>query len=211
MKLSATWLQRFGPYIVLLLLAVAGYSPLTSGLYSLKNDDIAYFLPYRFNVVENLRNGFLPSWSPYVYQGFPLAGDMQSGAWNPLVWLLALFGRYDHTSLTIEIITYIFLAGTGMFRLLKELNTARNSALALAAAYMFCGFMLDSGQILCWVACAAILPFTYLYLARILRNPNGRNAAFFALANCMLIAAGYPAFFIINLCVCHRAYFTGDW
>lgn len=98
-------------YLILLSVTLIGFWPLVTGHFSVKNDDIIYFLPYRYNIVESIRNGYFPLWNPYLYMGLPVSGDMQSGVWNPVVWLLSLTGRYTLTSLHTEILIYLFLGG----------------------------------------------------------------------------------------------------
>ncbi|MEJ7739950.1 MAG: YfhO family protein [Chitinophagaceae bacterium] len=185
-------------YIGLLLITLTGYWPVSSGLFALKNDDIVYFLPYRYNIVESIRNGQFPLWSPYIYMGLPVSGDMQSGAWNPLVWILGLTGRYTLTTLHIELLAYIYLGGIGMFKLMATCGFNRIVCWTIAVAYMFSGFILDSGQILCWITCAGILPFTYLYFIRLLQLPTHSLAVKFAISIAFLFVGGYPFFFIAN-------------
>src|SRR6478672_3289306 len=83
--------------VFLVLLSIACYWPLSFGVFSAKNDNIVQFLPVRFQVSEAIRHGILPLWSPYMYLGYPIHGDMQGGAWNPVVWLRSVFGRYNIT------------------------------------------------------------------------------------------------------------------
>src|SRR5438067_8626389 len=100
-------------YFLILLLALVCYWPFTAGIFSAKNDNLIVILPFRYNISEAIRAGHLPLWSPYIYLGFPLHGDMQSGCWNPFVWFLSLFKTYDLTLLHIEILIYIYFAGLG--------------------------------------------------------------------------------------------------
>jgi hypothetical protein len=86
---------HYKKYGLLLVICLLAYWPLTFGVFSVKNDAIHYFLPYRFTISEAIRNGEMPFWSPYIYLGNPIYGDMQSGAWNPVVWFFSLIGRYD--------------------------------------------------------------------------------------------------------------------
>ena len=51
-------------YLLLLVIGLLAYWPLTLGIFSVKNDAIHYFLPYRFNISEAFRNGEFPFWSP---------------------------------------------------------------------------------------------------------------------------------------------------
>src|SRR5258705_10592120 len=184
-------------YLLLLVICLLAYWPLSFGLFSVKNDAIHYFLPYRFNISEAIRNGEFPFWSPYVYLGNPVYGDMQSGAWNPVVWLFSFIGRYDITLFHYENLLYIFLGGVGLYKLTNRLVAHSHTALLIAASYMLSGFML-SGQLINWLAAAAFLPFVIHYYLQTLRIASYSNAAKTGIALFFLLTAGYPSFFIIT-------------
>ena len=154
-----TWLLLCG-------ICLVGYWPVSSNLFSLKNDALVYFLPCRYFISESIQSGHLPLWSPYFYMGFPMHGDMQSGAWNPIVILISLFGKYNMTTLQFETLLYVFIAGIGMYKLLGIVGASHFSKLVVAVAYMFCGFIIDTGQITVWTGSAAFIPFVFLYYHR---------------------------------------------
>jgi len=197
MRLIIPWLNRvhYTNYLLLLVICLLAYWPLTFGIFSVKNDAIHYFLPYRFNISEALQNGEWPFWSPYIYLGYPLHGDLQSGAWNPIVWLFSFAGRYDLTLFHYENLLYIFLAGVGMYKLTNRLVQHSHTALLIAVSYMLSGFML-SGQLINWLAAAAFLPFVIHYYLQTLRSPSFNNAIKTGIALFFLFTAGYPSFFI---------------
>lgn len=172
--------------------------PLTFGVFSVKNDAIHYFLPYRFQVSEALRNGEWPFWSPYLFMGFPVYGDMQSGAWNPVVWLFSLIGRYDATLFHFENLLYVFLGGMGMHKLVFYKVRHAYTALLVGGAYMLSGFML-SGQLINWLAAAAFIPFILLYYMRATSGGRKWDAVKSGFAMYMLLVAGYPSFFILMI------------
>jgi hypothetical protein len=184
-------------YLLLLVICLLAYWPLTFGLFSVKNDAIHYFLPYRFNISEAIRHGEWPFWSPYVYLGNPVYGDMQSGAWNPVVWFFSILGRYDLSLFHYENLLYIFLGGVGMYKLTNRLVQHSHTALLIAASYMLSGFML-SGQLINWLAAAAFFPFVIHYYLQTLRIASFSNAAKTGIALFFLLTAGYPSFFIIT-------------
>ncbi len=184
-------------YLLLLVICLLAYWPLTFGLFSVKNDAIHYFLPYRFNISEAIRHGEFPFWSPYVYLGNPVYGDMQSGAWNPIVWFFSFLGRYDLSLFHYENLLYIFLGGVGMYKLTNRLFAHSHTALLIATSYMLSGFML-SGQLINWLAAAAFLPFVFHYYLQTLRIASFSNAAKTGIALFFLLTAGYPSFFIIT-------------
>jgi hypothetical protein len=185
--------------LLLLLFTLACYWPLTFGIFSPKNDNITQFLPVRFHVSEALRTGHLPLWSPYIYLGYPIHGDMQGGAWNPVVWLLSIFGRYNVTSIRFEILYYIFIAALGMYRLMSAIKLAPILCFTGAAVYLTCGFITDvGGSNLPFLAAAAYTPFVFAYYYQFLITPTWNNTFKSAICLTLLLVSGYPSFFICN-------------
>lgn len=196
-KISTFFLAR-KQYLLLLLITLIAYWPLTFHIFSLKNDALVYFLPYRYHISEAIQNGHSPWWNPYLYTGLPLHSDIQSGVWNPVVMFISLFTRYNLTVLQWELLFYLFIAATGMYKLVKEFGNGKTTALIAATAYLCCGFMTDSGSIIPWITSAAYLPFVFLYFYRLLNNPGLKTALKLSLALSLLLTAGYPSFFIYS-------------
>jgi len=203
-KISTFFLTR-KQYLLLLLITLIAYWPLTFKLFSLKNDALVYFLPYRYHISEAIQNGHFPWWNPYLYTGLPLHSDIQSGVWNPVVMFISIFTRYNLAVLQWELLFYLFIAAAGMYKLVKEFNNNTAAAIIAATAYLCCGFMTDSGSIIPWITSAAYLPFVFLYFYRLLNNPVLKTALKLSLALSLLLTAGYPSFFIY----CLYILFTG--
>jgi hypothetical protein len=168
------------------------------GLLTLKNDAVVYFLPYRYHISESIQNGFFPYWNPYIYMGFPLHGDMQSGAWNPFVWLFSLLGTYNMRTLQWETLLYIYIAGIGMYKLLSAFAFHEKTKWLLAIAYLCSGFITDTGQFIVWTASAAFVPFVLLYYYRLLQEQRTADALKTAIALALLLLCGYPSFLIFT-------------
>ena len=92
--------QKAKDLLLLLLVAVVIYWPVSFMVLSLKNDAINYFLAVRDNLSEAIHEGFSPWWSTYINLGYPLHGDMQSGVWNPFVLLLSAIRNMIFTGCT---------------------------------------------------------------------------------------------------------------
>jgi len=122
---------------------------------------------------------------------------MQSGAWNPIVWIFSMFGRYDLTLFHFENLLYIFLAGLGMYKLTKQWIQHSKTAFLIACSYMLSGFLL-SGQLINWLAAAAFIPFVIHYYLLTLKNAGNFNAIKTAIALYFLLTAGYPSFFVMT-------------
>ena len=190
--------SRIFPYLVLALFTLIAYWPISLNIFSLKNDAIVYFLPYRYNISYAIQQGDFPFWSPYLYMGFPLHADMQSGAWNPIVLLISLFSTYNMTLLQAETLLYIFIAGVGMYKLLGEFVANKHARLLFALIYMTSGFIIDSGQFIVWIASAAFVPFVFLYYYRMLKQNQLIDVFKCSIALFFLFTAGYPSFVIFS-------------
>ncbi len=188
-------------WLVLLACCLIGYWPLSSSLFILKNDAYVYFLPNRFLISDAIRHGHFPWWTPYLQMGHPLHGDMQSGAWNPLVWLISLVTRYNMTALHAETLLYILIGGVGMHKLTGISGAGLPARLLAGLAFMFSGFVIDTAQITVWTGSAAFLPWVFYYLHNLLFHQEGLMKAGLkgGLSLYLLLVAGYPSFLIMSL------------
>jgi hypothetical protein len=183
-------------------LGIIAYWPVSFHIFSLKNDAINFFLPVRWQISEAISNGHYPFWSPWLNLGYPLHGDMQSGAWNPFVWIFSLFGPYTLYTLQLETILYVVLSGCGMYGLLKYFHIGRHANLMCSVAYMLSGFNIDSSQFLVWVAGAAFLPFIVLFFHKTLKEKTIRNAILTGFFFFLMFVCAYPAYFILTFYLC---------
>ncbi len=182
-------------YLLLLVICLLAYWPLSFSVFSLKNDALIYFLPYRYHISEAIQNGEFPWWNPYLYTGLPLHSDIQSGTWNPVVLLLSCFTRYNMTVLQWELLFYLFIGAAGFYKLAKQAGGSPQVSLLAAIIYMCCGFMTDSVSIVPWITSAAYLPFVFCYAWQLLKTPATGTAFKLACALVLLLTAGYPSFF----------------
>ena len=68
-------------------------------------DAVFWFYPaYQF-VAEQLRQGRLPLWNPYLYGGTPLFAQWQAGALDPLNWIF-LLGLTERTLTLAQQLTF---------------------------------------------------------------------------------------------------------
>ncbi len=190
--------RNYQAYFFILLFAILAYWPMSLMIFSAKNDAIHYFLAMRYNTSEAIQHGIFPAWGPYINLGYPLHGDIQSGVWNPLVFLMSLVRQYDIYWLHTEIILINVIAGIGMYRLLQFLDLEKKTSLIIAVAYMLNGYMTDSGQFLNWLYAGAILPFLIQYAIKAFRAYHLRDAFALGFSYSMMLLCGYPADSILS-------------
>src|SRR5437773_9434794 len=63
---------------------------------------------------------------------------------------------------------------------------------------MCCGFIIDSGSFIPWIASAAYLPFVFLFFLKTIQYPALINALKLAVSSSLLFLAGYLSFFIFS-------------
>ncbi len=182
-------------YLLLLgFFVAAAYFPVFFHLFSLKNDALVYFLPIRYQVSSAIQEGNFPWWSDNIYLGTPLYSDIQSGSWNPLVWILSLFGKYNMSVLETELSIYLLAAAAGMYKLAGRFTGSQLIRLIIGLSYACSGFMTDSGSFIPWMNAAAVLPFIFFYFIRLLEKPGIQNTIPFTFSAFLLLTAGYPSF-----------------
>lgn len=187
----------FVSLIILLFCCLISYWPLSTGLFSLKNDIVVYFLPVRFQISEMFHQGQFPFWTPYINLGHPLYTDMQSGVWNPIVWFFSLFGSYTMRTIQLELLLYIYLSGVSMFFLLRHFKINCTANLIIAISFMLCGFISDTTQTLYWISGMAFLPLVFLYFLKVLEEKTFSATLLFGFCTYLLFATAYPGEFII--------------
>jgi hypothetical protein len=185
------------PYLLLIIIAIAGYFQVSFFQNTLKWDVMDQYYPWRMFVVQCLRNGIMPFWNPYEQLGYPMHADPQSGVWYPLVWIFALFGDYTLYSVQAEYILHIALGGIGMMLLLQRFHVQRSIAFMLSIAYMFCGLFIGNAQHLTFVIAACWMPYVLLAFKNMAEHNHWRYALHFSLFGYLLVSGGYPAFSII--------------
>ena len=182
--------------LLLVIVTIIAYLPVSTFIFSLKNDSLVQYLPYRYHLSESIQHGYFPFWSPYLYTGFPIHADMQGMTWNPIVLIISIFTRYNMSVLEFEVIIYLILAAIGMYSLLKSFSLSRIICIVGGISYMSCGFITGSASVIPWLSSAAFIPFVLKYLKKFLEKPRLKSSLSFSISLSLLFLCGYPTFFI---------------
>lgn len=185
-------------YLILTTFAIIVYWPISFNVFSLKNDAISYFLPWRYHVSESIQNGYFPFWSPYLHTGLPLHADIQSGVWNPIVFIVSCITTYNMSILQWETLLYIILGGIGFFKLCRFFSFDRRTSLFVSTAYICNGFIIDSASFIPWITSAAYIPYVLFYFLNLTRSPNWTTCLKLSISLFLLFTAGYTSFFILT-------------
>lgn len=142
--------------------------------------DLAPFLfpNYRF-AAEQLRQGVIPLWNPYLYAGVPFAADIQNGLFYPINLLLFLAApevTFEH--LQWLAVFHFWLAGLAMYLCLRLAGGVRPlAAFAGALAFEFSDLFIVHLGNLNMIAVAAWLPLVFLLFQQAIARRAARLAA----------------------------------
>src|SRR6186997_2420368 len=120
------------------LVLIVAFLPVTSFLFFMKNDAFYGYFPPKFFLSESIHAGYLPLWNPYINFGIPQYGDMSSGYWSPITWLIASTVGYNAYTLTIELLFYILIGGIGLYKLAGFWQLDNRVRAIAAIAFMCC-------------------------------------------------------------------------
>lgn len=186
-------IKTFGFFLLLTFIA---YLPVTSFLFALKNDAFTGYFPPKFFMSESIHAGYLPLWNPYINYGLPQYGDMSSGFWSPVTWLVASTIGYNAYSFTIEEVFYLFMAGMGMYYLTSCWGLKNKTRLIAGIAYMCSGYMVGHLQHFNWIAGAAFLPWCLYTYLNALKNTHAINLLKLALTFSLFFSSAHPGLII---------------
>ncbi len=156
---------------------------------ALLSDVYSHNIPWKFAVRDSYRRGEAPLWNPGLFAGDILAAAAQPAAYDPLLLLSFLLPLAN--SLTFLATLTFFIAGIGMYLLLRDLRVSEIPSLAGAAAWMFSLF---NAFWIEWAlgATTVWLPLLLLGVRRVVRERSLKAASLLTFAFVMMLLAGHP-------------------
>lgn len=192
------------PYIKVILglvvFVLIAYLPVSSFQFCLKNDAFSGYFPPKFFMSEAIKQGMLPLWNPYINFGIPQYGDMSSGFWSPITWLIASTVGYNAYSFTIELLGYIVLGGVGMYKLLSIWQLQPIVKYIAALSFICCGYNIGNLQHFNWVSGAAWLPWCLWSYVFFLQKCNVYHALQAAFILYLFVASAHPG---LSIAMCY--------
>jgi len=171
-------------------------------------DILLYFYPYRDYAAAALREGRIPLWNPYIFNGVPFLANPQAAVLYPLHWPLSWLSVTKQIYWSAAI--HSWLLGYGGYWLVRRYGQsswpALVTALLLAGSGFYGGLIGHINQ----MNGAAWLPWALLVLLRLKGQPPERMArsaierfagpmASFALLVTLMLFAGHTQTVYINL------------
>lgn len=184
---------KLKPYLLLLVVVLIAFLPVSSFYFGMKNDAFSDNFPNKFFFTEAIHSGFLPLWNPYLNFGFPIYADPGFAFWNPITWFFGAVVGYNAYTFTIEVLLYLYIAGVTMYHLGRYLHFNFHIAIAIASMYMCSGFFTGELQHINFLTGAAFLPLLLQQFLVLNDRPNYKNALLTSIAYYFVFACGHPA------------------
>jgi hypothetical protein len=166
--LAAAW-RKFAflavPLILLASVAAFYAIPLISSNASIQWDAADVHYPLQKYFSDRLSSGRLPFWTPYLFSGYPLLANPETGAWYPLNWPFFIAGITPR-SIEFELALNAFVACLGAYFFLARVVTRREAAILGAFAYALSGFFAAQSSHLVVFQAAAWFPWLLLAYRR---------------------------------------------
>jgi hypothetical protein len=154
------------------------------------HDTLDFYLPFRAEAVERLREGDLPLWEPYAGGGTPLTAVTHIGFWSPFnlpylllpLWLAPAYSR----------LLVIVVAASFTYLLLRHWKVARASSGLGGLVYATSGFLSlwfnwPQSQV------AALIPALFWASLRFGDKPRVGRGLLVSLFVCWMAIEGFPA------------------
>lgn len=186
--------RRKGIVIVLLIIIIA-YGLLLVR-FSLRNDQMNYFLPVRMFMSDAFNLHEFMLWNPFIGGSYPLHVDMQGPVWNPFTVLLSFLFDYNATLLSIEFLVYYLLGAVGCFYFAGNFTRHVNSRIVIAVCYGCSGFATSIPEFMSWVGSLAFLPWAIHFFYLLLTKREPASVPGLAISMWLLLVCGYPSFLI---------------
>jgi hypothetical protein len=145
-------------------------------------DPVRQQIPWRYEVIDQLKNGVFPLWNPYNFAGTPLLANIQSAVFYPLNVLFFIFSF--PLAWSIYIYLSLILGFLFMFLYLRNLKLKNYASLFGSIVFALCGFNIA------WLE-NGVLTHTLLWLPLILWSIDRKKYTCFLLALFSSFMAGH--------------------
>ena len=157
---------------------------------------------------RHIRAGILPLWDPSVNCGFPLFAEGQAGPLYPFNWLTSLLPT--HWGLSLNIVLHLWLAGAGMYALLRLWRARPEAALTGGLAYALSGYMVVRAMSPNFINACAWLPVLLLFVALYVEQGRLRYLVLASGIVALQMLVGHPQAAVYGILLCVGYILYGD-
>jgi len=184
---------RYLPFIIFLILALIYFAPFLSGRKMMYGSDwlLGGYSKRVWSTHYILEHKEIPMWFPHIFGGCPTVAAFFGDIFSPHTLLFLIFPV--HTVWAYLFVTYIFLAGVGLYLFLKEMKLGFYPALFGGLAYMFSGSLISTTYAghLGRLISVALLPLMLLFVHKGVKRQKFWFFIFFSGITALSFLAGH--------------------
>lgn len=169
-----------------------------NGLVFYESDTIVYYYPILTELRRSLLSGTLPLWTPYIYGGFPLFADGESGALYPVNLVLLLLMPPEGALLWLGPVR-LAMASFFMFLFVRSIGLGRLGALVAGLVFAFGGFTIAQLHHVNLSNGAVWLPLILLFVERTVQREGAARLRALLLAGVAFAVQGLALHVQISL------------
>lgn len=185
-------------YIILLLVVMLGYYPLTFSVYGIGHDFLNCWTPWRYFISSSIENGYFPWWNPYQQMGYPIHADLQGPLWYPENLMAAFLGIQSIGYLLKIHVLHVWLGAIAMLELAKFFKASVSAAVLVAIMYAFSGFYMGHSMHQFAIYSASWIPFLLLFWLKLLETGKVKYVIYGAFVMLLNLTGGNHTFSIIS-------------
>jgi hypothetical protein len=150
------------------------------------------FFPTMWYTGELWRNGFLPLWNPFLFNGYPMFADPQNQTFYPVNLLISFVAHFSAKVVYLQLVLHFILAGIFMYLFSGFYVRNTTGRLVAAFVYMFSGFMINHCGHLTMLNSVVWLPLILFFLEKGWREHSLSYFFPAGLSIASLVFAGHP-------------------
>ncbi|MBL7128087.1 MAG: hypothetical protein ISS16_03795 [Ignavibacteria bacterium] len=177
------------------------------------NDLLYLYFPVRFLYSEALKAGELLQWTPYIFSGYPVFAEGQSGFLYPFNFITCYLLN-PIQAMNWFIIFHAMLAGMGVYFFVKLISGSGWNSIPAAVAASVCGSITNGHtRHLNILAVIALTPWLFLFAEMYARKFRVSSAMLFGSVLGLMLLTNHPQFsficgFLAVLYLVLRFYFS---
>ncbi len=175
------------PVVLVVLIAVLLFYRLLLGEVLFWGLPSLQFYPWRHFALDQIRDGNLPTWNPYVGAGAPLLANYQSALFYPVNWLMFILP--DKQAMGLIALLHVFWGAAGMWLFTRPLGTFGRGMSTLAFA--FSSYLIGRFGSFPTADAGAWMPWMFWLVQRVISGRRLADVCWLALAFAMQLLAGH--------------------
>ena len=137
-------------------------------------DTTIVHLPYRFFDCQEIKKALVPLWSKNMSFGYPLLGEGEIGAFNPINIITCILFDYK-TAFNVSVLLYTFIGQMGLYYFILQLGFSIFAGIYLGLLFPFAPLLIMNYMQILLVYPLFYLPYIFTAVLKVIKKQNKKN------------------------------------